>query len=153
MTLALDEDGVPDEQILFVRGRKPLRCGLAKYHRRPELAVLADANPFYRSSAKDKFFWHPKDVVAATYATALAVVSLAVASLPLPLSPGDRVMVTTDIPAYNLDGSPKWQKVVSGAVGVIAAPVRSDGFVVVRFQYSGGVMGLLDSRALEQFDD
>ena len=36
MRLCTDETGVPDEQIVLVRGQLPLRCGLAKFYRREE---------------------------------------------------------------------------------------------------------------------
>ncbi len=35
-----------DEQFVFVRGRKPLRCGRAIYFRRPEMVGLVAANRF-----------------------------------------------------------------------------------------------------------
>ena len=31
-----DDDGVPDEQIIFIRNQKPIRCGVLKYHRRED---------------------------------------------------------------------------------------------------------------------
>ena len=34
MQMRTDAAGVPDEQIVFVRGLKPIRCGMAKYYRR-----------------------------------------------------------------------------------------------------------------------
>ncbi len=40
MRLAVDVNGVPDEQIVFMRNRPPLRCGLAKYYRRPSWSSL-----------------------------------------------------------------------------------------------------------------
>ena len=39
-------DARADEQFVFVRGRKPLRCGRAIYFRRPEMAGLVAANRF-----------------------------------------------------------------------------------------------------------
>ncbi|GAA4875914.1 type IV secretory system conjugative DNA transfer family protein [Ferrimonas pelagia] len=36
MTMTVDEDGNPDEQIVFVRSQPPLRCGMAKHYRRKE---------------------------------------------------------------------------------------------------------------------
>jgi type IV secretion system protein VirD4 len=42
MNMRVDENGVPDEQLLFLRGRAPLRCGMAKWYRRPEWAALVD---------------------------------------------------------------------------------------------------------------
>ena len=59
-------------------------------------------------------------------------------------------MITKDVPVFHLDGSPMGQKVVAGALGTVAAPVRHDGFVVVKFPYYDGVMALLNSKALEQ---
>jgi len=35
-----------DEQIVFVRGRRPLRCGRAIYFRRPEMLAQVEANRF-----------------------------------------------------------------------------------------------------------
>jgi type IV secretion system protein VirD4 len=43
MRLAVDEQGVPDEQVVFMRNRPPLRCGLAKYYRRQEWANVVGA--------------------------------------------------------------------------------------------------------------
>ncbi|EGQ7948230.1 type IV secretory system conjugative DNA transfer family protein [Vibrio parahaemolyticus] len=40
MNMAVDEKGIPDEQLVFVRNREPLRCGMAKYFRRPEFNEL-----------------------------------------------------------------------------------------------------------------
>jgi len=40
MNMAVDEKGIPDEQLVFVRNREPLRCGMAKYFRRPEFNKL-----------------------------------------------------------------------------------------------------------------
>ncbi|MFH4665787.1 type IV secretory system conjugative DNA transfer family protein [Vibrio cidicii] len=40
MNMAVDKDGTPDEQLVFVRNREPLRCGMAKYFRRPEFNEL-----------------------------------------------------------------------------------------------------------------
>jgi len=40
------QDMRTDEQIVFVRGRKPLRCGRAIYFRRPEMLALVDGNRF-----------------------------------------------------------------------------------------------------------
>lgn len=37
MRMQVDARGLPDEQIILLRGRPPLRTGLAKYYRRPEL--------------------------------------------------------------------------------------------------------------------
>ena len=34
-----DGNGVPDEQIVFVRGMKPIRCGMAKYYRRNDVGI------------------------------------------------------------------------------------------------------------------
>jgi type IV secretion system protein VirD4 len=39
-------DARADEQFVFVRGRKPLRCGRAIYFRRPEMVGLVAANRF-----------------------------------------------------------------------------------------------------------
>ncbi len=46
LTMATDARGIPDEQIILIRGQKPLRCGLAKYFRRSDLAALADQSRF-----------------------------------------------------------------------------------------------------------
>ena len=35
-TMVTDLSGNPDEQIVFLRNHKPIRCGLAKWYRRPE---------------------------------------------------------------------------------------------------------------------
>lgn len=40
LRLKADANGVPDEQILFLRNQPPLRCGLAKFYRRAEFADL-----------------------------------------------------------------------------------------------------------------
>jgi len=40
LRLAVDRNGVPDEQILFLRNQPPLRCGLPKFYRRAEFASL-----------------------------------------------------------------------------------------------------------------
>lgn len=40
------QDMRTDEQIVFVRGRKPLRCGRAIYFRRPEMASQVEENRF-----------------------------------------------------------------------------------------------------------
>ncbi len=40
MRMCTDEAGVPDEQIVLVRNQLPLRCGLAKFHRREEWRAL-----------------------------------------------------------------------------------------------------------------
>lgn len=40
------QDMRTDEQIVFVRGRKPLRCGRAIYFRRPEMAGQVEENRF-----------------------------------------------------------------------------------------------------------
>jgi type IV secretion system protein VirD4 len=42
MRMTVDSAGVPDEQLLFLRGTAPLKCGLAKWYRRPEWASLVD---------------------------------------------------------------------------------------------------------------
>lgn len=42
MRMAVDKDGVPDEQLVFLRGSAPLKCGMAKWYRRPEWASLVD---------------------------------------------------------------------------------------------------------------
>ncbi len=36
MRLTSDENGVPDEQIVFIRNQYPIRCGMAKWYRRAE---------------------------------------------------------------------------------------------------------------------
>lgn len=41
MHLPVDNAGTPDEQILLVRGMKPIRCGLAKHYRRNDLRTIA----------------------------------------------------------------------------------------------------------------
>lgn len=48
LAMATDEDGVPDEQIILIRNQRPLRCGMAKYWRRPELAGMAEKSSFYK---------------------------------------------------------------------------------------------------------
>src|SRR4051794_11848220 len=40
------QDMRTDEQIVFVRGRRPLRCGRAIYFRRPEMLAQVEANGF-----------------------------------------------------------------------------------------------------------
>jgi type IV secretion system protein VirD4 len=40
MRMRVDKDGVPNEQLVFVRGRRPLRCGMAKWYRREEFGAL-----------------------------------------------------------------------------------------------------------------
>lgn len=40
MRMRVDEAGVPDEQIVLVRGRPALRCGMAKWFRRAEMLSL-----------------------------------------------------------------------------------------------------------------
>lgn len=40
MQLAVDENGVPDEQIVLMRNQPPLRCGMAKYYRREKFKSL-----------------------------------------------------------------------------------------------------------------
>ena len=40
------QDMRTDEQIVFVRGRRPLRCGRAIYFRRPEMLAQVGANRF-----------------------------------------------------------------------------------------------------------
>lgn len=42
------QDMRTDEQIVFVRGRKPLRCGRAMYFRRPEMSQKVERNRFTR---------------------------------------------------------------------------------------------------------
>ncbi|MEK9986132.1 MAG: type IV secretory system conjugative DNA transfer family protein, partial [Opitutae bacterium] len=42
MTMRLDENGIPDEQLMFIRGRPPLKCGMAKYFRRTDLNGLVN---------------------------------------------------------------------------------------------------------------
>jgi len=46
MRMGEDADGNPDEQIVFIRNKKPLRCGLLKYYRRFDYVQIADKNPF-----------------------------------------------------------------------------------------------------------
>ncbi|MEQ1698370.1 MAG: type IV secretory system conjugative DNA transfer family protein [Hyphomicrobiaceae bacterium] len=43
-----------DEQIVFVRGRPPLRCGRALYFRRPEMLAEVGTNRFAGGSAQEK---------------------------------------------------------------------------------------------------
>ena len=38
-----DEEGNPDEQIVFIRNQKPLRCGLLKFYRRQDYIDKSDA--------------------------------------------------------------------------------------------------------------
>lgn len=45
MRLGVDAEGVPDEQLVFVRGRAPLRCGMAKWYRRPDLKAMIEGVP------------------------------------------------------------------------------------------------------------
>ena len=42
ISMRVDANGVPDEQLIFVRGRPPLRCGMAKWYRRKEWISLGD---------------------------------------------------------------------------------------------------------------
>lgn len=42
------QDMRTDEQIVFIRGRRPLRCGRAVYFRRPEMASMVASNRFSR---------------------------------------------------------------------------------------------------------
>jgi len=44
MRMAVDQNGVPDEQLVWMRGRSPLRCGLAKWYRRDEFKKLIHTN-------------------------------------------------------------------------------------------------------------
>lgn len=37
-----DDAGVPDEQIIFVRNQKPIKCGVLKYHRREDYSSKAN---------------------------------------------------------------------------------------------------------------
>ena len=41
MRMAVDANGVAEEQLIFDRGQFPLRCGVAKYHRRAEWQAIA----------------------------------------------------------------------------------------------------------------
>jgi type IV secretion system protein VirD4 len=45
MRMAVDASGVAEEQLIFDRGQYPLRCGVAKYHRRPEWQGVARQAP------------------------------------------------------------------------------------------------------------
>lgn len=42
MRMAVDNAGVPDEQLVFLRGTAPLKCGLSKWYRRPEWVSFVD---------------------------------------------------------------------------------------------------------------
>src|SRR5262249_13856329 len=42
LQMAVDGNGVPDEQLVLARNRPPLRCGMAKYYRRPDMAALVE---------------------------------------------------------------------------------------------------------------
>lgn len=46
--MAANEDGMALEQLVLFRGAPPLRCGMAHYFRRPELAALVDGTKFVR---------------------------------------------------------------------------------------------------------
>lgn len=44
MSMTSDENGIPDEQLIFVRNRPPLRCGMAKWFRRIEMKALIEGD-------------------------------------------------------------------------------------------------------------
>jgi len=43
MRMTVDEQGVPDEQIILVRNRPPIRCGLAKWYRRKDFTGMINS--------------------------------------------------------------------------------------------------------------
>ncbi len=138
MSLMVDDDGNPEEQLLFVRGRRPLRCGLAKYYRRKEMAGLFDDNPFYRPSkpavqpAARRAAW--QTIAAGAWGAAMLALAGVAAVAPLPLMAGDEAVIVGDQPAqlFTLAGRPLDTAPLGWRVRLTAFP-RADGYVDVTF--------------------
>lgn len=135
LSLTVDENGTPEEQLLFVRGRRPLRCGLPKYFRRPEMAGLVAGNPYYRpTSAKGQGRNRRHQAMAAVYGAVLLGLAATAAVAPLPLLVGDEAVIVGDQPApiFSLGGQPLQTAPLGWRVRVTSLP-RQDGYVGVTF--------------------
>jgi hypothetical protein len=136
MSLMVDAKGVPEEQLLFIRGRRPLRCGLPKYYRRKEMAGLVAGNPYYRPSAgKPQGKSSHQMVMAGAYGFGLLAVAASAAMAPLPLMVGDDAVIVggeEKEPIFGMDGRPLGTAPVGWRVRVTSLP-RPDGFVAISF--------------------
>ena len=146
MTMALDAAGIPDEQIVFIRGRKPLRCGMAKYYRRPEMAELTQDNPFYKGAGSAGE--NRKSALDASYLALMAVIAGFYALHPVPLSPGDKITVVREAEVFSpVTAKSLGQDVRVGARGVVLGYPRQDGYVVVGIRYGQSITPVLVSAA------
>lgn len=150
MSLAVDKDGVPEEQLLILRGRRPLRCGLPKYFRRKEMAGLVKDNPYYRPPKGKLRAISSQQAVAAVYGAVLAVVATVTAASPLPLAPGDEVTTIARAELFSPDtGRSMGNAVNPGVAAIVVGMERPDHFVEVRFPTAQEMRALVSVEALE----
>jgi type IV secretion system protein VirD4 len=141
MSLAVDKDGVPEEQLLMLRGRRPLRCGLPKYFRRKEMAGLVKDNPYYRPPKKKLRSISSQQAVAAVYGAVLALVATITAASPLPLMAGDEAVVAGEqaAPVFWTNGAAAGALAPGWRVRVVSPSWRDDGYVEVLTAGGDGV--------------
>lgn len=150
MSLAVDKDGVPEEQLLILRGRRPLRCGLPKYFRRKEMAGLVKNNPYYRPPKGRLRAISSQQAVAAVYGAVLALVAAITAASPLPLAPGDEVTTIAKAQLFVPEtGRSMGSAVNPGVAAIVVGMERPDHFVEVRFPSARGMRALVAAEALE----
>ena len=135
LSLTVDDAGNPEEQLLFIRGRRPLRCGLPKYFRRKEMAGMVMGNPYYRPPPK-QIQWSKvgRQVAAGVYSTALLGLAGWTALLPLPLVAGDEVVVIGNRPApayWPETRSPAGTIPIGWQFRVTSANRRNDDFIEI----------------------
>lgn len=134
LSLTVDENGNPDEQLLFIRGRRPLRCGLAKYFRRREMAGLVAGNPYFRPIAKrSQRHKVGRQITAGIYGAALLGLSGMVALSPWALIAGETVIVVGNqpAPAYWPESGARAGTIPSGWVFQVSSTRRDDGFIEI----------------------
>lgn len=152
MTLAVDERGKPIEQLLFVRGRRPLRCGLPRYFQRKEMAGLVRDNPFYRPSQRQRLDWRP--VMAGVWGLAMLGLAGITAMVPLPWVAGDEAVIVGRrmLPLFSSTDGRQIATVPPGwRVRVMSLSERADGFVeVTGYAPHGALSGLVDSDYIDR---
>jgi type IV secretion system protein VirD4 len=143
LRLATDEEGRPEEQLLFITQQAPLRCGLPKYFRRRELAGLVEDNPFYKPP-KRKLTGEKLSQRLALGAFAAMLVGLSVQPLQFPLVAGEEAVVSAPglVPIYWPATGQQVGELQSGWA-VMLKSFRSDGFAEVGTMVDGKAYDIL----------